>query len=64
MTTLAHASDGDYDPRQPFRDYPAVRLCELLERQYELEQPFDERIVFELANRALSAEGALTRQLA
>ncbi|MGH6718216.1 MAG: hypothetical protein ACREER_02775 [Alphaproteobacteria bacterium] len=56
-----HETQGvaDRDPQRPYADYPAVRLCEMLERQYDQGQPFDELIVFELANRALAAEGAL-----
>ncbi|MGH8906168.1 MAG: hypothetical protein ACRD0K_06570 [Egibacteraceae bacterium] len=52
---------ADCGPQHPYRGYSAVRLCEMLERQYDQAQPFDELVVFELANRALAAEGALAR---
>ncbi|MGH8930686.1 MAG: hypothetical protein ACRDZO_08690 [Egibacteraceae bacterium] len=60
MTPLAAQATGatqDVDKRErPYGGYPTWHLCEMLERQLDRGEPFNERIVFELANRALAAE--------
>ncbi len=43
---------------RPYKDYSAERLVEILERDYDQGRQFNERLVFELAARALEAEAA------
>jgi hypothetical protein len=50
-TVVSHKS-------RPYRDYSVERLVEILERDYDQGRQFNERLVFELAARALEAEAA------
>ncbi len=62
MAAQATVAPQGVDTRErPYGDYPSWHLCEMLERQLDRGEPFNERIVFELANRALAAESAAGR---
>lgn len=62
MTAQATITTQVVDKRErPYGDYPTWHLCEMLERQLDQGEPFNERIVFELANRALAADSADAR---
>lgn len=60
QTTADSVQDTTVADRRsrPYQEYPAWHLVEMLERQLDQGEPFDEGIVIELANRALAAERA------
>ncbi len=49
---------GEYDSQRPYQEYALDDLVEMLEHQYDQQQPLNERMVFELAHRAVEAERA------
>jgi hypothetical protein len=55
MSTPATA-DTAQEPQRPYQDYSAEVLVEMLERQYDQDEPLNVEMVFELAVRALEAE--------
>ncbi len=47
-----------YADGRPYKDWRVTDLVDELEARYERAESFDSEIVFELAQRALAAEGA------
>lgn len=64
MSTPAPASpigEPGEDRQRPYGGYALDDLVEMLEHQYDQEQPLNELMVFELAHRAVKAERAARR---
>ncbi|MGH8906480.1 MAG: hypothetical protein ACRD0K_08185 [Egibacteraceae bacterium] len=58
--TATEVQDDD-DPKRPYRDYLLSDLVEMLERDFDRNGSFNERIVWEMVHRAAAAEQLAAR---